>query len=193
MASSTASSSAFKITGTSMAPPPTFSGLLKLVGSEWCGPVLDTGYFNTPDPYVDISAKVAPYAISWQKVKQSVFDGGYGDVQIDLVRFMRIVRACGYSGYLPIETPFQSKGAEYGSVCRTVPAYLRKSCATRSSPPLKRVSKSRPPGALSISDDVGCWVSRDARLCSASYGVARIALRCVVPGARIELATRACR
>jgi sugar phosphate isomerase/epimerase len=99
-----------------------FLRLLKLVGSDWCGPTLDTGYFNTPDPYADI-AQVAPYAVNWT-VKQSVFDGGYGEVQIDLERIMRIVRASGYSGYLPIET-LSAPGTHYDPF-KTMPAYLQK-------------------------------------------------------------------
>ena len=43
--------------------------LVKAVGSPWCGPIVDTGYFKSPDPYVDI-ALVAPHAVNWQ-VKQS--------------------------------------------------------------------------------------------------------------------------
>src|SRR5438128_5052584 len=39
--------------------------LVKAVGSEWCGPIVDTGYFKSPDPYVDIAA-VAPHALNWQ-------------------------------------------------------------------------------------------------------------------------------
>lgn len=99
-----------------------FLRLLKLVGSDWCAPVLDTGYFNTPDPYVDI-AQVAPYAVNWT-VKQSVFDGGYGDVPIDLERLMRIVRTSGYRGYLPIET-LSAKGKPYDPFT-LVPAYLKR-------------------------------------------------------------------
>ena len=99
-----------------------FLGLLKLVGSDWCAPVLDTGYFNTPDPYVDI-AQVAPYAVNWT-VKQSVFDGGYGDVPIDLERLMRIVRGTSYRGYLPIET-LSPKGQPYDPFS-LVPAYLKR-------------------------------------------------------------------
>ena len=99
-----------------------FLRLIKAVDSEWCAPTLDTGYFNTPDPYVDI-AQVAPYAVNWT-VKQSVFDGGYGNVQIDLDRIMRIVRDSGYRGYLPIETLSQ-KGAK-SDPFKTVPAYLQK-------------------------------------------------------------------
>src|SRR4051794_38031410 len=43
--------------------------LIKAVGSPACGPIVDTGYFKTPDPYVDM-ALVAPTAVNWQ-IKQS--------------------------------------------------------------------------------------------------------------------------
>ena len=75
--------------------------LIKAVGSEWCGPIVDTGYFKTPDPYVDI-AMVAPHAVNWQ-VKQSVF-GEESEVPTDMIRLLKIVRKSGYKGYLPIET-----------------------------------------------------------------------------------------
>ena len=99
-----------------------FLQLLKLVDSEWCAPTLDTGYFNTPDPYVDI-AKVAPYAINWT-VKQSVFDGGYGAVPIDLDRILKIVKESSYRGYLPIET-LSAKG-QAKDPFKTVPEYLKR-------------------------------------------------------------------
>jgi len=99
-----------------------FLQLIKMVDSEWCAPTLDTGYFNTPDPYVDIAA-VAPYAINWT-VKQSVFDGGYGTTPIDLDRILGIVRDAGYRGYLPIETLAQ-KGQPKDPF-KTVPEYLKR-------------------------------------------------------------------
>jgi sugar phosphate isomerase/epimerase len=99
-----------------------FLQLIKRVDSEWCAPTLDTGYFNTPDPYIDIE-QVAPYAVNWT-VKQSVFDGGYGEVPIDLERLMRIVRKSGYRGYLPIET-LAAKGQPRDPK-KNVPAYLKR-------------------------------------------------------------------
>jgi sugar phosphate isomerase/epimerase len=99
-----------------------FLRLIKLVGSDWCGPTLDTGYFDTPDPYVDI-AQVAPYAVNWT-VKQSVFDGGYGEEPIDLNRLVRIARDAGYRGYFPIET-LQAKGKPYDPAT-LVPECLKK-------------------------------------------------------------------
>jgi sugar phosphate isomerase/epimerase len=83
--------------------------LVKAVGSEWCGPIVDTGYFKTPDPYADI-ALVAPHALNWQ-VKQSPL-GEDSEVPTDLNKLLRIVRKSGYSGYLPIET-LSPKGKPY--------------------------------------------------------------------------------
>lgn len=82
----------------------TADNLLELVGlvdSPWCGVIVDTGYFKTADPYQDMQ-KAAPYAVNWQ-VKQSPF-GAASNVKIDLKKLLRIVRASGYSGYLPVET-----------------------------------------------------------------------------------------
>ena len=82
----------------------TSDDLIKLIGlvdSPWCGAIVDTGYFRSPDPYADME-KVAPYAVNWQ-VKESAF-GAASDIKLDLNRLLHIVRTSGYSGYLPIET-----------------------------------------------------------------------------------------
>jgi sugar phosphate isomerase/epimerase len=75
--------------------------IVEMVDSEWFGVIVDTGYFLTEDPYVDI-AKVTPYAVNFQ-VKESPF-GKESPIRTDLVRLIGIVRNCGYRGYLPIET-----------------------------------------------------------------------------------------
>lgn len=75
--------------------------LVKLVNSDWFGVIVDTGYFLTPDPYVDIE-KVMPYAVNFQ-VKESVF-GAASTVRTDVPRLMKIIKRSGYRGYLPIET-----------------------------------------------------------------------------------------
>ncbi|HXS95432.1 MAG TPA: sugar phosphate isomerase/epimerase family protein [Candidatus Limnocylindrales bacterium] len=93
--------------------------LIQAVGSEWCGPIVDTGYYKTPDPYVDI-ALVAPHAVNWQ-VKQSVF-GEDSEVPTDLIRLLKIVRQSGYKGYLPIET-LSPQGKPYDPFT-VVPAFL---------------------------------------------------------------------
>jgi sugar phosphate isomerase/epimerase len=75
--------------------------LIKLVNSDWFGLIVDTGYFITPDPYVDIE-KVMPYAVNFQ-VKESPF-GVLSRTRIDMKRLIKIVHRSGYRGYLPIET-----------------------------------------------------------------------------------------
>jgi sugar phosphate isomerase/epimerase len=75
--------------------------LVNAVNSDWCGVIVDTGKFVSKDPYADI-ALVAPYAVNWQ-VKQSPA-GADSAVPTDLLKLLRIVRASGYRGYLPIET-----------------------------------------------------------------------------------------
>jgi sugar phosphate isomerase/epimerase len=75
--------------------------IVEMVDSDWFGVIVDTGYFMTPDPYLDI-AKVMPFAVNFQ-VKESPF-GKVSDVKTDLERLVRIVVESGYRGYLPIET-----------------------------------------------------------------------------------------
>jgi sugar phosphate isomerase/epimerase len=93
--------------------------LVKAVDSPFCGPIVDTGYFKTPDPYVDIAA-VAPHAVNWQ-VKQSVF-GEDSEVPTDMNKLLRIIRKSGYSGYLPIET-LSPQGKPYDPF-KVVPDFL---------------------------------------------------------------------
>jgi sugar phosphate isomerase/epimerase len=81
--------------------------IVRMVDSEWLGTIVDTGYFLTADPYADMAA-VAPYAVNWQ-VKEKV-DGQEFKVNVDLNRVVRIARAVGYRGYLPIETLSRKSG-----------------------------------------------------------------------------------
>lgn len=75
--------------------------LLKRVDHEYCAAMVDTGKYNTPDPYVDI-AMVAPYAVTWQ-IKE--LTGTAGDSpRTNLMKLVTIIRQSGYRGYLPIET-----------------------------------------------------------------------------------------
>jgi sugar phosphate isomerase/epimerase len=94
-------------------------GLIRAAGSEWCGPIVDTGYYKTSDPYADI-ALVAPTAVNWQ-VKQSVL-GEDSEVPTDMIRLLKIVRTSGYSGYLPIET-LSPQGKPYDPF-KVVPDFL---------------------------------------------------------------------
>jgi sugar phosphate isomerase/epimerase len=75
--------------------------IVEMVNSDWFGVIVDTGYFMTSDPYLDVE-KVMPYAVNFQ-VKESPF-GKESTVRTDLPRLVKIVRDSGYRGYLPIET-----------------------------------------------------------------------------------------
>ncbi len=75
--------------------------IVKMVDSDWFGVIVDTGYFQSPDPYKDI-ARVLPYAVNWQ-IKEKV-DGVKGNSRTDLKKLVGIIKAGGYRGYLPIET-----------------------------------------------------------------------------------------
>src|SRR5207249_7308566 len=54
--------------------------LIKAVNSDWCGPIVDTGYFKSKDPYQDM-ALVAPFAVNWQ-IKERPF-GDESDTPTD--------------------------------------------------------------------------------------------------------------
>jgi len=98
---------------------PDVLNLIKAVGSDWCGPIVDTGYFRTQDPYADM-ALVAPQALNWQ-IKQSPM-GEESGVSTDMPKLVRLIRNSGYSGYLPVET-LAPRGAEYDPF-KVVPAFL---------------------------------------------------------------------
>lgn len=74
--------------------------LVKEVDHPWLGVILDTGNFHD-DPYGDIEA-VLPYTVNFQ-LKESPYGKDSTD-PIDLDRFVSLVRASGYRGYVPIET-----------------------------------------------------------------------------------------
>jgi len=97
--------------------------LVNAVKSEWCGPIVDTGYYKTPDPYKEIE-QVAPHAVNWQ-IKEKPF-GQETDTPTDLIKLMKIVRASGYRGYLPIETLSKNKGADGYDPFAVVPPFLKK-------------------------------------------------------------------
>lgn len=78
--------------------------VLRMVDSEWLGAVNDTGYFLTPNPYVDIQ-ELMPYSITLQ-VKESVravknFQAAVTALEQNLVP---IIAQSGYTGWLPVET-----------------------------------------------------------------------------------------
>jgi sugar phosphate isomerase/epimerase len=104
--------------------------LVKLVDSEWFGVIVDTGYFLTADPYVDME-KVMPYAINFL-AKESPF-GNNSPIKVDLKRVMKIIHNSGYRGYVSIETlsPKTPKGQPENAAQKAydpyvaVPAFLK--------------------------------------------------------------------
>jgi len=97
--------------------------LINRVDSEWCGAIVDTGYFRSDDPYKDM-AKVAPYAVNWQ-IKQSPLGvESEGVHPTDLKKLLRIVREGGYRGYLPIETLSSKEKPEGYDPYASVPKFL---------------------------------------------------------------------
>lgn len=75
--------------------------IIQAVNSEWFGLILDTGSFRQLDAYSEIEKSIA-YAVNWQ-VKEKIWLNGT-EVDTDLKRLMKIIKASGYKGYLPIET-----------------------------------------------------------------------------------------
>jgi len=75
--------------------------MMKMVNNEWVGLMLDIGSYHTSDPYADI-ARTAKYAITWQ-MKEKVFVNET-QVDTDFTKIVRIVKECGYKGYMPLET-----------------------------------------------------------------------------------------
>jgi len=75
--------------------------IIRAINSEWFGLILDTGSFRQLDAYAEIE-KAIPYAVNWQ-VKEKIWLNGT-EVETDLERLMKIIKASGYKGYLPIET-----------------------------------------------------------------------------------------
>ena len=99
-------------------------GLIQRIDSPWCGAIVDTGYYRAEDPYAEM-AKAAPYAVNWQ-VKQSPYGvEKEAEAPTDLKRLLKIVRASGYRGYLPIETlsPRGGSGGVYDPY-KVVPKFL---------------------------------------------------------------------
>jgi sugar phosphate isomerase/epimerase len=72
------------------------------VKSPWFGINLDTGNFQTDDPYADL-AKCAPYAVNVQ-VKVEVKRRGQSKAEpSDYAKINRLLRDANYQGYVALE------------------------------------------------------------------------------------------
>lgn len=84
------------------ATPAQLLRLVEAVDSPWFGVNLDTGNFQTPDPYADLE-RIAPYAVNVQ-VKTEITRGATGPKEpADLARLVEMLRRVRYSGYVALE------------------------------------------------------------------------------------------
>jgi sugar phosphate isomerase/epimerase len=97
--------------------------LLKRIDSPWCGAIVDTGYFRADDPYAEM-AKAAPYAVNWQVKQGTEGVENEASAPTNLIRLLKIVRASGYRGYLPIEILSSRGGPAPKDPFKVVPEFL---------------------------------------------------------------------
>lgn len=84
-----------------VAEPDDLLDIVHTVKSPWVGINLDTGNFHTEDPYRDFE-RCAPYAVNVQ-IKAEIQRRGQPKEQADLARFVKILRAANYQGYVALE------------------------------------------------------------------------------------------
>ncbi|MSU59608.1 MAG: sugar phosphate isomerase/epimerase [Pedosphaera sp.] len=85
-----------------VAEPQDLLDIVRAVKSPWVGINLDTGNFQTDDPYTDL-AKCAPYAVNVQ-YKVEIHRRGEKLKEIaDLPRVIKILRDANYQGYVALE------------------------------------------------------------------------------------------
>ena len=91
--------------------------IIRTVKSPWIGINLDTGNFQTADPYDDV-ARCAPYAVNVQ-FKVEVRARGQAKQTADLPRVMKILKDANYQGYVALEY-------ESADPWNEVPAWLKR-------------------------------------------------------------------
>lgn len=85
-----------------VAKPEGLLALLHAVKSPWLGANLDTGNFQTDDPYRDV-ARIAPYAVNVQFKVGIQRQGAATEEEADLGRIVRILRDANYQGFVVLE------------------------------------------------------------------------------------------
>jgi sugar phosphate isomerase/epimerase len=88
--------------------------IVRAVKSPWLGINLDTGNFQTDDPYADL-VKIAPYAVNVQ-MKGEIHPRGKGVEPADLSRLVKILGDANYQGYVALE--YESKEDPWTAVPR---------------------------------------------------------------------------
>lgn len=84
-----------------VAEPDDLLEIVRAVQSPWFGVNLDTGNFQTDDPYADL-ARCAPYAVNVQ-IKTEIQPRGRKKELADLPRLVQILREAKYQGYVALE------------------------------------------------------------------------------------------
>jgi len=85
-----------------VAEPADILDIIRAVKSPWIGINLDTGNFQTDDPYADL-AQCAPYAVNVQFKAEIKRRGQAKKETADLARVVRILRDANYQGYFALE------------------------------------------------------------------------------------------
>lgn len=100
-----------------VAEPGPLLHILKSVNSPWLGINLDSGNFQTEDPYADF-AKCAPFAVNVQ-LKTEVHPKGKPTERSDIKRLIKILADAKYQGYVALE--FEEKADPW----ETIPGVLK--------------------------------------------------------------------
>lgn len=102
-----------------VAEPQDLLEIVKAVKSPWVGVNLDTGNFQTDDPYADL-ARCAPYAVNVQYKVEIHRRGAKQKEAADMQRVVKILREANYQGFVALE--HEAKEDPW----KTVPAWLEK-------------------------------------------------------------------
>ena len=101
-----------------VAEPEDLLEIIKAVKSPWLGVNLDTGNFQTDDPYTDL-ARCAPYAVNVQ-LKVEIKRRNSPQELSDIDRLARILRDVNYQGYVALE--YEAREDPW----QTIPGWLKK-------------------------------------------------------------------
>ena len=75
--------------------------IVEAINSPWFGIILDIGSYRVNEPFAEIEKSIR-HAVNWQ-VKEKMFING-NEADTDLNKLIKMIKASGYRGYLPIET-----------------------------------------------------------------------------------------
>ena len=102
-----------------VADPEGLLAIVQAVKSPWVGVNLDTGNFQTDDPYADL-AKCAPYAVNVQYKVEIHRRGEKQKEFADMARVVKVLREANYQGFVALE--YEAKEDPW----QAVPGWLEK-------------------------------------------------------------------